>query len=150
MIALLDASSADDVMSTLALAADRQHLMTFDPTEPGPLSHAADRKHSMSSFVFRLRNSLSFCLGIRSDTLLPNFLGVECIRWGLLQSMIPSFVSLSVTRAGCAETAEQINFLFVVETPGAPRNIVLDGGLHPHGEGGGDCQITLTSCWLLF
>jgi len=36
-------------------------------------------------------------------------------------------VSLSVTRAGCANTAERIDVLFGVDTPGNPRNIALDG-----------------------
>ena len=48
VVALLDSRSADDVMSTLALAADtaahHQHQMTFDPNE-------ADQKHSTLSFA---------------------------------------------------------------------------------------------------
>jgi len=32
---------------------------------------------------------------------------------------------------GCAKMAEWIDILFGVETPGDPRNIVLDGGPHP-------------------
>jgi len=32
--------------------------------------------------------------------------------------MIPASVSLSVMRAGCAKTAERIDVLFGVETPG--------------------------------
>jgi len=37
----------------------------------------------------------------------------------------------SVTRTGCAKMAERIDVLFGVETPGDPRNTVLDGGHHP-------------------
>jgi len=36
-------------------------------------------------------------------------------------------VCLSVTRVGCAKTAEQIDVLFEVETSVSPRNIALDG-----------------------
>jgi len=37
-------------------------------------------------------------------------------------------VCQSVTRAGCAKTAERIDVLFWVETPRDPRNDVLDEG----------------------
>jgi len=47
--------------------------------------------------------------------------------------MIPVYVCLSrgSTRFHCAQTAEQIKILFGVNTPGGPRNIVLDEGLDP-------------------
>jgi len=44
-----------------------------------------------------------------------------------MRLMIPVFV----TRTGCAKTAERIDLLFRMETPGEPRNIVLNGGTHP-------------------
>jgi len=40
---------------------------------------------------------------------------------------------LSVTQVGCAKTTERIDVLFEVETPGGPRNTVLDGGRHTSG-----------------
>jgi len=50
------------------------------------------------------------------------------------------------------KTAARIEVLFGVETLGDPRNIVLDGGLQPRGEGEavryGLCQITLSSVCL--
>ena len=55
VIAILDSASADNVMSTLALAADtaasHHHLMTFDPAEPRlhDLHSHADQKHSTLS-----------------------------------------------------------------------------------------------------
>jgi len=56
IIALLDNSAADDVMATLALAADtanrhHHHLMTFDPSEPRlhDLHSHADQKHGKSA-----------------------------------------------------------------------------------------------------
>ena len=59
IIALLDSSSADQVMSTLALAADtdtHHHLMTFDPNEPRlrDLHSPANQKHSTLSFILQL------------------------------------------------------------------------------------------------
>jgi len=52
---------------------------------------------------------------------------------------------------GCAETAEWINFLFVVETAEDPRNIVLDGGPIPHSEGvGGINAAFATVLWSCF
>jgi len=38
-----------------------------------------------------------------------------------------------VKRVDCAKAAERIDVLFVVETHGDPRNIVLDEGPHPDG-----------------
>jgi len=40
-------------------------------------------------------------------------------------------LSRGSTRLHCAKTAEQIKTLFVVNTLGGPRNIVLDGGFDP-------------------
>jgi len=39
-------------------------------------------------------------------------------------------VCQSVTRAGCAKTAERIDVLFGVKTHGDPKNIALHGGAH--------------------
>jgi len=44
-------------------------------------------------------------------------------------------VCQSVTRAGCVKTAERIDVLFGVETPGDRRNIVLDGVSIPMARG---------------
>jgi len=53
----------------------------------------------------------------------------------LLCCVICLSVNLSVTRAGCAKTAERINVLFGMEIPGDLRN---RGGLHsPRGGGRG-------------
>jgi len=61
-----------------------------------------------------------------------------------------AIVSLSVMWVGYVWMAEGINILFGVETPGDPRNIVLDGvpiPLFRRGVVGCDlCQITLTTC----
>jgi len=46
-------------------------------------------------------------------------------------------VSLSVTHVGCAKTAERIDVLFGLESPGDPRNILLHGGPHPPRQGEG-------------
>jgi len=43
----------------------------------------------------------------------------------------------SVTLAGCAKTAERIDVLFGMETPGNPRNTILDGVSIPNGDKGG-------------
>jgi len=56
---------------------------------------------------------------------------IEYMRYELLRSMMPASVSLSVTPAGCAKTAERIDVLFGLETLGNPRHIALDGGHHP-------------------
>jgi len=48
------------------------------------------------------------------------------MRCKLLRSMFPTSVSLSVTWLRCANTAEQIEVLFGVETLVDPRNIILD------------------------
>jgi len=48
------------------------------------------------------------------------------MRCGLLQSVIPAFVSQSVMWAGYFNTAEQIDILSGVKTLVEPRNIVLD------------------------
>jgi len=45
------------------------------------------------------------------------------------------YVTLSVTRLRCAKTAERIEVRFGVETFRGPRNILLDGGPDPSGEG---------------
>jgi len=69
-----------------------------------------------------------------------------------MRLMILVSVNQSVMRAGCAKSAEWIDVLFGVETPGHPRNILLDGVPIPHGEGGvrcGRCQGTLATCRLL-
>jgi len=49
---------------------------------------------------------------------------------GLLRSITPASVSLSVTRAGCAKTAKRIDVLFGADIHVDPRNTVpvLDGG----------------------
>jgi len=52
---------------------------------------------------------------------------IEHMKCGLLQSMIPTSVSQSVTWKDCAETAERIDVLFGAETTGNPRNTVSDG-----------------------
>jgi len=44
-------------------------------------------------------------------------------------------VCLSVTRLWCAETAERIEILFGVKTPGSPGNSLLDGGPDPPRRG---------------
>jgi len=66
--------------------------------------------------------------------------------------MIPASLSLTVTWAGCAKTADRIDVLFWVETPGDPGNVVLDGVSLPYGEEEGVqyglCQITLVACSL--
>jgi len=53
------------------------------------------------------------------------------------------------TRANCAKTADWIDVLFEVSTPGNPRNPLLDGGLHLLRRGVlrfyGLCQITLAT-----
>jgi len=56
---------------------------------------------------------------------------VECVRCGLLRSMIPASVSLSVTRLRCANTAEWIDILIVVENLGDPRNIRRESRILP-------------------
>jgi len=54
---------------------------------------------------------------------------------GLLHSVILAFVS--VTPVAYAKTAERIDILFGVETPGDPENIVLYWGPYPSQCGGG-------------
>jgi len=50
--------------------------------------------------------------------------------------MIAASVNLSVCHAGgCAKTAERIDILFGMETPGDPRDIALDGDLDPSRRG---------------
>jgi len=45
-------------------------------------------------------------------------------------------VCQSVTRAGCAKMHEEMDILFGMQSPGYPRNVVLDGGLRrSHGKG---------------
>jgi len=45
-------------------------------------------------------------------------------------------LSRGSSRIHCAKMAEQIKMLFGVNTPGGPRNIVLDVGPDPHTERG--------------
>jgi len=44
--------------------------------------------------------------------------------WGLLRSMIPAFVSPSVTRLGSANTAERLEILLEVENFGEPGTLL--------------------------
>jgi len=46
---------------------------------------------------------------------------------GLLRSVIPTSVSMYVTRLRCSNMAQRIEVLLGIETLGDPRNIVLDG-----------------------
>jgi len=66
---------------------------------------------------------------------------IECMRCGLLRSMIPASVSLSVsvTRAGWAKRKNGWTDRRSVWGGDAwrPQNIVLDGVLIPHGDGDG-------------
>jgi len=66
-------------------------------------------------------------LSLAVSTFVDAVLGrIECMRCKLLRSIIRRLsVCVSVTRAGCAKTAERIDVLFRVETSGNPRNIVL-------------------------
>jgi len=63
----------------------------------------------------------------RSKFQLQIHVGVECIRCGLLRPMIPTSVSLSVTRYGCANMAVRIEVLLGVKTHGNPWHIVFYG-----------------------
>jgi len=65
--------------------------------------------------------------------------------------MIPASVSLPVMQAGCAKTAEQIDVLFEVETPGDPIHIILDGGPYPLLQVGDAvfAKLLWTLCFLL-
>jgi len=56
---------------------------------------------------------------------------------------------LSVTQAGCAKMAEQIDILFGVVIPRDLRNIVLDGVLIPRGERRGFDAAFAKLLWLL-
>jgi len=47
---------------------------------------------------------------------------------GLLRSIILASVSLCLSQGRLCKTAERIEVLFGVETPGDPRNIVVDIG----------------------
>jgi len=49
----------------------------------------------------------------------------------MIQAFVRLTVCLSRRRARCAKTAERIDVLFEVETPGYPRNIVSDGSPRP-------------------
>jgi len=57
------------------------------------------------------------------------------------------YASVTVSYVGCAKTAERIDVLFGMETPGNPGNIVLDGVPIPYDEGVqcGFCKITLAT-----
>jgi len=56
---------------------------------------------------------------------------IEYMKCGLRRSMIPASVCYT---DGLCKTTERIDVLFMVETRGNPRNIVLDGCPIPHGE----------------
>jgi len=63
----------------------------------------------------------------------------------IIDADIPVFLSVRrLHSALCAKTAEQIEVLFAVKTPGEPRNTVLDGGPDPQRRGGSAFKAAFT------